>query len=108
MKMPKTKSGYNAIVAARDDLSGACEARAIMDGKSQTVANFFWEQIICRYGAVRQVTTWWEWATAAHGMNESFFFLLQNPDIFFWIYLFCIISYIFFPISQAHLWDFWL
>jgi transposase InsO family protein len=57
MKMPKTTSGYNAIVAARDDLSGACEARAIQDGKSQTVADFFWEQIICRYGAVRQVTT---------------------------------------------------
>jgi hypothetical protein len=57
MKMPRTSSGYNAIVAARDDLSGACEARAIMDGKSQTVADFFWEQIVCRYGAVRQVVT---------------------------------------------------
>jgi hypothetical protein len=44
-------------VATRDDLSGACKARSIKDGKLQTVADFFWEQIICQYGAVRQVVT---------------------------------------------------
>jgi transposase InsO family protein len=56
MKMPKAH-GFNFIVAARDDLSGACEARAIRNNNSQTLANFFWEQIYCRYGCIQQVTT---------------------------------------------------
>jgi transposase InsO family protein len=56
MKMPAAR-GYNYIVAARDDLSGACEARALRNNNSESLANFFWEEIFCRYGVILQVVT---------------------------------------------------
>jgi transposase InsO family protein len=56
MKMPKAH-GYSFIVAARDDLSGACEARALRNNNSESLASFFWEQIYCRYGCIMQVIT---------------------------------------------------
>ena len=49
--------GYRYIVAVRDDLSGASEGRALRKLSSRSVANFFWEEILCRYGMVYQVTT---------------------------------------------------
>ena len=49
--------GFGAIVACRDDLSGVCEARALRNASSKEIARFFWEQIICRYGAVQHVIT---------------------------------------------------
>lgn len=49
--------GFQFIVAARDDLSRATEGRALRNLKAKTLANFFWEEIICRYGAVGQVVT---------------------------------------------------
>lgn len=49
--------GFQYIVAARDDLSRASEGRALRNIKAKTLANFFWEDIICRYGAVGQIVT---------------------------------------------------
>ena len=56
MYMPVAR-GYRYLIAARDDLSGAAEGRALKELTAKAVAQFFWEQIICRYGAVYQVTT---------------------------------------------------
>ena len=56
MFMPEAY-GYRYIVAARDDLSGAAEGRALKHATAEALAKFFWEEIICRYGAVGQVTT---------------------------------------------------
>jgi hypothetical protein len=56
MNMP-TGGGYKFIVAARDDLSLAAEGRALRASNASSLASFFWEQIFCRYGAVRQVVT---------------------------------------------------
>lgn len=56
MFMPKAK-GYRYIVAARDDLSRASEGRALKKANADSLAQFFWEQILCRYGAVGQVVT---------------------------------------------------
>ena len=48
---------YLYLVAARDSLSGAAEGRALAKANSRALAQFFWEEIICRYGAIQQVTT---------------------------------------------------
>jgi transposase InsO family protein len=56
MSMPPS-GGFNFIVAARDDLSGTTEVRAIRSNNSQNLAKFFWEQIYCRYGAIGHVVT---------------------------------------------------
>lgn len=56
MLMPKAK-GFRYIVAARDDLSGAAEGRALRRNTAQVVSQFMWEEILCRYGAVGEVTT---------------------------------------------------
>lgn len=56
MDMPRAK-GFKAIIAARDDLSRASEGRALKSKKSKGVAAFFFEQILCRYGAVGEVVT---------------------------------------------------
>ena len=45
------------IGAARDDLSGAAEGRALKRNDADSMAKFIWEEILCRYGAVGQVTT---------------------------------------------------
>jgi hypothetical protein len=44
-------------VTAKDDLTGATEASALRSNNSETLANFFWEKIYCRYGAVGHVVT---------------------------------------------------
>ena len=56
MYMPRAH-GYRYIVAARDDLSGVCEVKALKKATAQNLARFFWDQIYCRYGAPLQVTT---------------------------------------------------
>lgn len=56
MNMPEV-SGYKYIVAARDDLSRASEGKALKKNNSQELADFFWEHIYCRYGAVQHVVT---------------------------------------------------
>lgn len=56
MKMPEAQ-GKNWIVACRDDLSGNTEARAIASDNAKTLAKFFKEQIIYRYGTVEEIVT---------------------------------------------------
>lgn len=56
MYMPKAR-GFRYIVVAKDDLSGATEARALRKATARSLATFFYEQLYCRYGAVGQVTT---------------------------------------------------
>lgn len=55
--MPESADKYKYIVAARDDLSGTCEARALQHATSAELAKFFWEEIYCRYGAPQKVVT---------------------------------------------------
>ena len=55
MYMPKGRFRY--LVAARDDLSGAAEGRALRSAKAKHLATFIWEEIFCRYGAVGQIVT---------------------------------------------------
>lgn len=56
MYMPLAQ-GYRYIIAARDDLTGAAEGKALRQLTAKAVAQFFWEQIFCRYGAINEVTT---------------------------------------------------
>jgi hypothetical protein len=56
MHMPRSQ-GFRYIVAARDDLSGTCEAQALLVSDSNALADFFWNYIYCRYGAPQRVVT---------------------------------------------------
>ena len=56
MYMPKS-GNYRYIVAARDDLSRVSEGRALRNNNAESLARFFWEQVICHYGHVGQVVT---------------------------------------------------
>jgi hypothetical protein len=57
MHMPESADKYKYIVAARDDLSGTCEARALQHATSSELSKFFFEEIYCRYGAPLKVVT---------------------------------------------------
>jgi len=56
MLMPKAR-GYRYLVAARDDLSLAAEGHALKHASSDSLAKFFWEEIICHYGVIAQIVT---------------------------------------------------
>ena len=56
MKMPPA-CGKNWIVLCRDDASGVTEGRALSRDSSKQLAAFFREQILYRYGAIREVVT---------------------------------------------------
>jgi transposase InsO family protein len=56
MFMPKAQ-GYCYIVAARDDLTGVCEAQPLKTCMARTLSTFFWKSIYCRYSIPLQVTT---------------------------------------------------
>ena len=56
MLMPKER-GFRYLVAARDGLSLAAEGRALRNNTADSLARFFWEEIICRYGAIGEVVT---------------------------------------------------
>ena len=56
MKMP-TARGKRWIVACRDDLSGITECKAIARDRAKTIAKFFLNRIILRYGMVQEVIT---------------------------------------------------
>jgi hypothetical protein len=45
------------IVIARDNLTGWAEAKALVSIKAQPVADFFFSQVIARYGVVARVTS---------------------------------------------------
>ena len=42
--------GYKYLVVARDDLSGWPEARALRKATSKAIADFLWQEVICRHG----------------------------------------------------------
>ena len=56
MLMPKER-GFRYLVAARDGLSLAAERRALRNNTADSLARFFWEEIICCYGAIGEVVT---------------------------------------------------
>ena len=56
MKM-NSAQGYNAIVAARDDLSRVSEGRHLRESTAKELSKFFWEEIFCRYGMIGSVVT---------------------------------------------------
>jgi hypothetical protein len=52
------KSGkYEYIVDMRDDLTGWLEARMLYRKSSEDVADFIWQDIICRFGCIPQIST---------------------------------------------------
>lgn len=56
MHMPKAQ-GYQYIVAARDGLTGASEGRKLRNANSHAVANFIFEDLLCRYGQIQEIVT---------------------------------------------------
>jgi hypothetical protein len=52
-----SSAGFHFIVACKDDLTGAVEAQALRKNNATSLADFFWERIYCRYGAIGYVTT---------------------------------------------------
>ena len=48
--MPISTEGYGFIVFARDDLSGWVEARPLLRNNARSVANFIYQDVICRHG----------------------------------------------------------
>lgn len=49
------ENGYKAVVQARDSASGWLEARALKELTPKRVAQFIWEDIICRHGVPHEV-----------------------------------------------------
>ena len=56
MFMPNAK-GFKYIVAAQDDLTGGAEGRALQKSNARAISQFVFEEILCRYGTVGQITT---------------------------------------------------
>lgn len=57
MHMPESSDKHTCIIAARDDLSGTCEAIPLKRPQSKPVAQFLWRYIFCRYGAPQHIVT---------------------------------------------------
>ena len=55
--LPPTKEGNKYIMVATEYLTRWPEAQAIPDIKAKTVAKFFYEQIVCRYGSPKVILT---------------------------------------------------
>lgn len=56
VKMPAS-GGYHFIVDCRDDLSGWLEARMLNRSLSTSIAKFIFEDVMCRFGCIPQLTT---------------------------------------------------
>ena len=56
MLIPKAH-GYCYLVAAHNDLFLAAEGCALKHASSDSLAKFFWEEIICHYGVIAQIVT---------------------------------------------------
>jgi Integrase zinc binding domain/Integrase core domain/RNase H-like domain found in reverse transcriptase len=57
VEMGIPSSGYEYIVDIRDDLTGWLEARMLAKKSSDDIAQFLWQDVICRFGCVPQITT---------------------------------------------------
>src|SRR5581483_3147436 len=55
--LPKTAKNSQYIVTAMDYLTKWPEARAILDATAKLVANFFYEDIICRYSCSQELVS---------------------------------------------------
>ena len=75
MKVPNAGK-LSWIVAARDDLSGATECKAISHNDATHLASFFWEQVICRYGTIGEVVT-----DNGSSMENTFAVLMEKYGI---------------------------
>lgn len=56
MLLPKSK-GKRYLVQARDSLSGWPEWRALRSESAQSIADFIYEDILCRWGAIEDLVT---------------------------------------------------
>lgn len=56
MLLPKSK-GKRYLVQARDSLSGWPEWRALRSESAQAIADFIYEDILCRWGAIEDLVT---------------------------------------------------
>jgi hypothetical protein len=57
VEMGIRSSGYEYIVDVRDDLTGWLEARMLARKSAELVADFLWQDVICRFGCIPQITT---------------------------------------------------
>jgi hypothetical protein len=57
VEMGIISAGYSYIVDIRDDLTGWIEARMLARKSAESVADFLWQDVICRFGCIPQVTT---------------------------------------------------
>jgi hypothetical protein len=57
VEMGIRSSGFEYIVDMRDDLTGWLEARMLNQKSSETIAKFIWQDVICRFGCIPQITT---------------------------------------------------
>jgi len=57
MHMSPASNGCRYIVHGRDNLSSWPEGRAIRDEKARTIALWLYEDILCRWGAIRLIVT---------------------------------------------------
>ena len=57
VEMGIRSNGYEYIVDIRDDLTGWLEARMLARKSSEDVASFLWQDVICRFGCIPQITT---------------------------------------------------
>jgi Integrase zinc binding domain/Integrase core domain len=51
----ETKNGNKYIITATDYLTKWVEARAVRNAKKEDIAQFLWEEIICRHGCPREL-----------------------------------------------------
>jgi hypothetical protein len=57
VEMGIRSNGYEYIVDIRDDLTGWLEARMLARKSADAVADFLWQDVICRFGCIPQITT---------------------------------------------------
>ena len=53
----KKYSGYNAVTVARCGLTGWPEARALINENAETLGDWIFEDILCRWGCIKQIVT---------------------------------------------------
>lgn len=55
--MSIASDGYRYIIDARDDLTGWIEARMLKTKDANSVADFLYQDLICRFGCIPQITS---------------------------------------------------
>lgn len=78
MHMPH-QNGYQYLIAAKDDLTGVSEARAMKNITSKTVAKFLLEKVLLQYGMVGQIVT--DNGTETKGAYERLVKKMNIPHI---------------------------